>query len=106
MRAATKGGPESPVAQGGRHEEWLAGSCPPALRHRYSRVSAGGRCWLGGCRVEVIKRDDPRLREQDDRRAEAGAHMQEERAPRHLELGRPARSSGGQGRHGGTGCKG
>lgn len=71
------------------YEGW-ATSGTSALSRRGRGVPACRRRRLGDRGIDYINRDNSRLREQVDRRLEAGAYVQEERAPRQLEHGRSA----------------
>ena len=71
------------------HEEW-ASSGTGARSCRGRSVPACRRRRLGDRGIDYIDRDNPRLREQVDRRLAAGAYVQEQRAPRQLEHGRSA----------------
>ena len=80
------------MTEGGQHEE-CAGSRAGACRRRGRGVSACHRRRLGDRSIDYIDRDNSRLRQQVDRRLEAGAYVQEERAQRRLEHGRPPRAA-------------
>jgi hypothetical protein len=62
------------MTEGGQHEE-CAGSRAGACRRRGRGVSACHRRRLGDRGIDYIDRDNSRLREQVDRRLEAGAYV-------------------------------